>query len=183
MSTETLPTLAEIETKARHLADARDALAEEVGALHAEIEAAQRCHLARIRHLVGRAAEHHSALVALVDAGRSLFVAPKSIVIHGIRLGLAKGRGGLVIADEEETLRLIHKHHGDAASALLIITEQPDKAALKDLPAKDLAKLGCEVQDTGDVPFARPVDGAVDKLVKALLKEADARRGQSQASA
>lgn len=177
-------TLQEIDTKARLFADARTALAEEVGELTAKIEALQRQHLARIRLLVGRTKEHHAALVAMIEDSRDLFTKPKSVVFHGIKLGLAKGRGGLVIEDDEETLRLIHKHYPDdeAAAALIVVTEKPDKNALKELPAKELAKLGCEIEGVGEVAFAKPTDGAVDKVVKALLKESPAEAEAKEAA-
>jgi hypothetical protein len=35
-----------------------------------------------------------------------------------------------------------------------------------------LKKLGCTVRDTGDEVVIKPVDGDVDKIVRALLKDA-----------
>ena len=49
-----------------------------------------------------------------------------------------------------------------------------DKPALGPnlLEVDDLKRLGVTVEDTGDVVTVRPVDGAVEKTVKALLKNA-----------
>ena len=51
------------------------------------------------------------------------------------------------------------------------VTEKPNKDALADMPAGDLKKLGIELTETGDAVVIKPVDGEVDKICTALLKD------------
>ena len=55
---------------------------------------------------------------------------------------------------------------------LVKTAETPLKGPLAQLTVAELKKLGVTVEETGDVPFIKVTDGAVDKLVKALLKSA-----------
>lgn len=50
--------------------------------------------------------------------------------------------------------------------------KKPAKDALKQLGVKDLARLGVTLIDAGDEIVIKPVDGEIDKLVNALLKDA-----------
>lgn len=168
-----MATLQDIDKLAERYAGLRGKLAEEVGALNDEIEAARKRHLTAIKRLVERAAEAHGELLAAVKENRRLFTAPKSLALHGVRVGYRKAVGGIEISDEDQTVRLIRKYYTKDEQELLIITkEKPNKEALEKLTVDELKKLGCTVDDTGDAPFAKDAAGDVDKLVKALLKAA-----------
>jgi len=104
---------------------------------------------------------------------RPLFEKPKSQTMHGVRVGWRKGSGGIDFEDADQVVRLIKKHYSEDEQELLIITkEKPNKDALEQLAVDELKKLGCTVEDTADVPFIKDAAGDVDKIVKALLKEA-----------
>jgi hypothetical protein len=162
-----------IERAAQSLSQVREELASEVAQLNAAIEAAKAAHLGRIRVLVRRGAERTKQLHDLVDLNREHFEKPKTQIFHGIKVGLAKGKGKLVIEDDANTVRLIQKHYdGAEADALLHTVVRPDKEALQKLPAGDLKKLGAAIEDTGEQIVVKPVDTAVDKMANALLASA-----------
>lgn len=162
--------LSDIDSAAKRLRESRGALSAVVDALQAKLLLAQNNSLPLIRKCVSLCAQRQAELYALVDDGRYLFDKPRTQVLHGIKVGLGKGKGKIQIDDEERTVSLIEKR--DDAEALLIIHKSPRKEALEALPVDELKKLGCQVSETGDFIVIRPVDSAVDRAVKALLKSA-----------
>jgi hypothetical protein len=168
----TTTTIDILRVRAETLASARALLADMVTELQSGIEALKADHMDGIREAIDGAAAAWKALEAEIEANPLLFVKPRTISAHGIKFGLAKGRGGLVIEDEERTLALIRKHLPDQADVLIATKEAPVKDALVQLPAADLKRIGVQVKDTGDQVLIKPADGEVDKLVKALVAAA-----------
>jgi len=163
--------LDQIQHDCRKFAERREALTLFVSELNSQIEALQRRYLPDIRRMVGRAAEVHADLKAHIEQAPELFKKPRTHVFHGIKVGYAKGKGGIEIADEQFTVRKIQDllpTPGD----YIRVTEVPDKDALAKLTAGELKKLGCTVVGTGDYVVIKPTDTAVDKLVTALIKAA-----------
>ena len=166
-------TLATIETGTRKFAADRDELTTCVTNLNNTIEALKRHAIPQIKRRVAAAAESQAALESLVDRARHLFVQPRTVIFHGIKVGLQKGRGGIDWDDDTKVVELIERHFSKAQADLLIkTTRKPIKKALEDLDIATLKKLGCRVDDTGDTIIIKATDSAVDKLVNALLKDA-----------
>lgn len=166
-------TLTDIERMTREYAETRGKLADIIQALQAEVEAVKRRRLAPIKRAVAATAEAHDRLRAAIEAASDLFVKPRSVVIAGVRVGFQKGRGELEIADAVKTVQLIRKHLPDQADVLIKTVETPVKSALATLPAADLKRIGVNVADAGDQVLIKPTDSDVDKLVAALLKDAE----------
>jgi hypothetical protein len=164
--------ISDLQRLTKPYADARGQLAEIVTELNRDIEALKRRQMPVIRQLVARAAEHESNLRAAIEAHQDLFIQPRTVVFHGIKLGLQKGKGGIEWDDADKVLARIHAEYGDDANGLIHIAETPDKKMLADLPADELKKLGCRLVNTGDEVIVRPTDTGVDKIVSALLKDA-----------
>jgi hypothetical protein len=165
--------LADVETHTKSYKAARDKLAGRVAALTAEVEAVKRRKLPGIKAAVAEAGEARSALEASIDANRNCFTRPKTLVIAGIRVGLAKGKGRLVYDDEQTVVERIRRQLPDAADNLVKVTEKPIRKALEQLSSADLKRLGCTIEDTGDQIVIKPTDADVDKIVNALLAEAE----------
>ena len=162
-----------IEAAARQFAADRLELCTVVTNLNTSIEALKRHTIPQIKRRVAVAAESHAALEALVDKGRHLFIQPRTVVFHGIKVGLQKGRGGIEWDDDAKVVGLIEKHFTRAQADLLIkTTKKPIKKAIEDLGIADLKKIGCRIEETGDSIIIKPTDSQVDKLVTALLKDA-----------
>jgi len=166
-------TLPEIDSLTRAFADAHAELADLVAQMNDEIERAKRKRLPEIKRLVARASEKHNALKAGIESSEDLFVKPRTYVLHGIKLGFKKGKGGIQFSDADRVVELVHKYYDSDRAALLLRTfEEPDKDALAKLTAAELKKLGCEIADAGDQVVIKPTDSEVDKIVNALLKDA-----------
>lgn len=162
-----------IDKAAKALRQARDKLTERATFLHDQIEAAKRASMRGLRNSVGEVAEAQAALVAAIEGAPDLFIRPKSIVLHGVKLGYQKGKGKIDWEDDAQVVKLIRKHLPENFDVLVKTTEEPVRGALANLTVAELKKIGITVEGTGDVVFARDTTATVDKLVKAFLKGAD----------
>lgn len=167
-----MTTMNDIQARTKAFADARSKLAELVTVLNDGLEQLKRDSLPGIRRAIERAAEKHAELKALLDDSADLFVKPRTVVLHGVKVGFEKGKGRIEFEDAAQVIKLIRRHLPDQADVLIATKELPVKTALAQLSVKELKAIGCTVDDAGDVVVIRPVDSDVDKLVTALLKGA-----------
>lgn len=167
-----MPLMTEIETRAKYYATAREKLAALVSDLNASLEALKREAMPELKRAISRAMENHDSLQAVIEASPELFVKPKSVVFHGIKLGYQKGRGGIVFDDPQRVADLIRRHMPELADRLIKVTETPVKNALTQLTASELKKIGCSIIDTGEEVLIKPVDSTVDRMVSAFLDSA-----------
>lgn len=164
--------LMDLERRAKALGEARETLAAIVTQLNEGIEALKRDHMRDLKRAVNAAAEQHERLRALIEEAPELFVKPRTVVMHGIKFGYAKGVGRMEFEDEKRVVALIRKTLPDQADVLIATREVPVKTALAQLTAAELKRLGVTLADTDDVVVIRPTDSAVDKLVTRLLESA-----------
>lgn len=174
-----MATMNDIEQSTKDFADRYGALSEIVAELNDAIEAEKRKRLAVIKRRVAAVAEAQSELKAKIEESPELFVKPRTVVMHGVRVGLQKGKGRIDFDDDDQVVRLIRKHAPDMAEVLIITTEKPSRDGLSQLDVATLKKLGCIVEEAGDQVVIKPTDSNVDKLVKALLKGATEEEAQS----
>ena len=168
----TMTNLIDIEPRAKAYADARTKVADIVTQLNEGIDALKRNHLPALKRAIARAAERHDQLKQIIEANPALFVKPRTVIYHGVKIGFAKGKGGIAFDDAEQVVRLIKRHFPAQADVLVTTVEKPAKDALAQLTVAELKKVGCSVLDAGDAVVIRPTDSEVDKLVDALLKGA-----------
>jgi hypothetical protein len=166
-----MATLGEIERLARDYADARARLGETVQDLGDKQEALRRQYLPGIKRQVGIAKERRARLVAAIEDNPELFERPRTIIVHGIKIGLRKAKGIVEWASEETVIKLIKKCLPNQADLLIKTTEKLLKKPLQQLPGADLKKIGVTVRGAEDEPVIEPVDSEVDKLVEKLLKD------------
>jgi hypothetical protein len=169
-------TLTEIEKLAKELEDARLNLRESLDELETEVLAIKKKFMPAIRRAVEKAAQRHEALREAIAEAPELFVKPKTVIFHGIRLGYMKGKGDIAWEDTAQVVKLIRKNFPDSIDMLLKITETPVKTALAALSVSDLKKIGVTVVETGDEVFIKPTDSEIDKMISALLKDEELNR-------
>lgn len=162
----------EIEAQTKKYAERRAELATLVQALEDEKRDLVKRRIEGIKRKISQTIVEREALHVLLGESPALFVKPRTVEFHGVRVGFKKGAGKIEIEDESRTVELIRKHRTEEEFDVLVKTVyKPVKDALANLPAGELKKLGVTVEDTGDVVLIKDAAGAVDKLVKALLKE------------
>jgi len=166
-----MATISEIEKLAKELSDARNLLKEGMAQLEEEMAAVKKRYLPAIRRSVEKAAGWHQRLNIALQEAPELFVKPKTVIFHGIRLGYMKSKGEILWEDTDQVIKLIKKHFPDQTETLIQITEKPLKTALALLSVADLKKIGVTVSDTGDEVVIKSTDSEIDKLINALLKD------------
>ncbi len=159
-----------IDAKARVYTEARERLAASVAELNDAIAALKRNQLPVIKRHLRRAFELENELRAMVEANPHLFTKPRTVVLHGVKLGYQKGAGGISFDDPDHVCKLIQKKLPELADVLIKNEPKPIKKALQQLTVQQLKAIGCEVEEAGDRVVVKAVDSAVDKLVTALLK-------------
>lgn len=170
-----------IETRTRAYAEARQRLAALVQELQTEMEYARRKRIAPIKRAVAAAADACSALSAAISAGKDLFVKPRSITVAGIKVGMQQKKPGVAIDDEDTVIARIREQlPRDQVELLLRVKTTVDRNALQDLSDADLKRLGVRRIEAEDYVLIKPMDTEVDKLVDALLREAE--RAEEQAA-
>jgi hypothetical protein len=150
-----------------------EALRAEITALQLEIEQCQRARLPDLKRLVAVAKERQARLSAAIEAAPQDFEKPRTYILHGIKFGLQKQRGGLQWSDDAAVIARIEKLFDGDAAQYLRVKKSPDKEALAKLTICQLRQLGIELVADADAVIIKPVDGDVDKLVAALLKDTE----------
>lgn len=165
-------TLLNFEEQAKTAAEARDKLAFLMETLEGDLMRCKRAKMPAIKEALGKAANEINTLRAMVAENPGLFEKPRTYTFHGIKLGFQKGKGRIEIADEANTIKLIRELLPSQAGVLIKTEESVVKAALKNVDAEDLERIGVSVESAGDVVVVRPADTELDKVVNALLKAA-----------
>jgi hypothetical protein len=168
-----MSTLFDIETSTKKFSDARTNLGDLVQSLNDGIELMKRDYMTKIKKAVVVAAEKKADLHALISESQDLFVKPRTVIFHGIKVGMAKGKGSIEWEDESVVVKLIKKHFPDEVDKLIKTTEKPIKKNMADLSASDLKKIGVQVEECGDIVYIKATDSEVDKIVNALLKDSE----------
>lgn len=104
-----------------------------------------------------------------IEDSPELFQKPKTRAFDGVKVGYRKAKGKITVADVEKTITLIRKHLPEFAKALIVTKENVDKAALGNLKAKDMKRIGAELTDDTDEVVISTAASDIDKLVDALL--------------
>jgi arsenate reductase-like glutaredoxin family protein len=167
-----LPAMANIETLTKKFADAKAELRAVVIEVRDERDQILKKGMPRIRRLAAAAKEREAELKAAIEESPELFEKPRTQIFHGVKVGYRKATGKIEFEDADQVVKLIRKHFAERFDELVKTEEKPIKEALERLSAAELKKLGIEVADTGDVVFVKDVASEVDKIVKALLKDA-----------
>jgi len=163
--------LMELDKKTKRFADAQEELASMVRDLNSTIEIVKREHFAFIKKAFVTAAERKADLEAGIKAAPDLFSERKTMILHGVKIGIIKSKGKIEIDDEPRTVELIEKHFPKLVETLIKITKRPVKSELNDMPAADLRKIGVTVEEAGDVVVIKSAASEIDKLINALFAE------------
>ena len=165
--------LSELEKLVKDYADTKKTLTERVIDMTDEVELVKRKYVPGIKRIASTVAEKLSVLREAILDNTHLFIKPRTFILHGIKVGLQKGKGELSWDDDEQVVKLIKKHFPEKTDVLIQTKEVPVKSALAALTVKELERIGITVENTGDEPVVKSTDNDIDKFVKSLLKEDD----------
>lgn len=165
--------LLEIDKLTKKFADSRDDLAREISDLEEVIKSVREQRLPGIKRAFAQMAARKEILHAAIAESAALFEKPKTQVMHGVRVGYAKGKGAIDIGDEQNTVKLIETRLPELADVLIKIEKTPIKKSINALLAENLRKIGVTVEECGEYIVIKPVDSEVDKVIKAMEKNLD----------
>lgn len=168
-----MASLYEIETATKEYSEKRRQLADLIHDLENQIADLKRKALPGVRRALDRATEAQDKLHNLISESPELFVKPRTLTWHGVKIGYQKAKGTITWDDEEAVVKLIRKHFPDQVDILIKSKEVPVKTALAQLTVAELKKLGVSVVEAGDEVIIKTTDSEIDKLVDTLLKVAD----------
>lgn len=164
--------LTDLDLLTKKYADAHTQLSDLVGALNDTIERLKRDAAPALKKAVALAVERKANLTQAIDGNRALFEKPRTHLLHGIKVGLQKQRGGLAWGDDAKVVERIERLFKDNAPNYLHIKKTPDRQTLNGLPVCQLRQLGIELLADQDAVLIKPTASDIDKLVDALLKDA-----------
>lgn len=164
-------TLGTVERLAQGYATARTALADELAQLQADLESVKKTRMRKIKGLAAVAAEAEASLRAAVEQGEELFKKPRTLTLHGVKVGYRTAPGRIVWDDEETVMRLIRQRLKDQADVLIRENPKVSKDALKTLTAQDLARIGCRIEGAGDQVVLAMADDQIEKMLSKLISE------------
>ena len=168
--TDNMAGMADIDQLTKQYRDARAKLGLTVALVSEEQQAAVDRHLPNLRALTLKLDESYTALVMAIRENKALFEKPRTRILHGIKVGFAKGKGSMSWEDDAHVVRLIRKHMEQEAERLIATTEKPSKQALASLTGAELKKIGVTLDEAGDRVVVKTPDNAIEKMVDALLK-------------
>jgi hypothetical protein len=173
-----MTSLEQLQRTATTLSQHRDDLRAELLLLDAEVTAAKAAHMKAIHTITRRLVKSQAELSAGILANPSLFTKPRTFITEGVKFGLRKQVGKMHWDNDAKLLNrlddLFYKND--------ITREQYDMAVetkyslvvkgLEQLDAKLIKRLGITIDADSDAVEIKSVDSEVEKMVKALLKEA-----------
>lgn len=154
------------------LADARETLSEVVTDIRQRQRAAVKDRLRDLKKRAANVSALKDQLYVAVESAPHLFESPKTRAIDGIKVGFRKMPGALE-GDEAAALARIRRHLPALADDLINTRETLNKAALKKLDAKQLARVGLTLVDVDDAVVLQAASSDLDKLVDTLIGDGE----------
>lgn len=166
MKTVTLP---DIELAAEDFRAAYDRLNDLLVRLRTAQEHLVNLNIPAIRAASLRTKEAQKRLSELVETGRELFLQPKTRVMHGIEVGYRKQPDAYQFPPNAVLVAAIESQMPSISAACIEVEKRALKPPLKNLTLEQLQQIGVTVTPGVDAIVIKPLDGDVDKLIKALL--------------
>lgn len=132
-------------------------------------------HRAGLDEAAAQRAEAEADLEALLKASPSLFQAPRSVTVDGVKCGYRKEEDTLDWGDEDLVIKRIEDLHPELYDLLVREKKTLVADALAQLETRQLSKIGVRLVTGADRAFISIGDSDVDKLVKAILADAQRR--------
>lgn len=167
-------TLGTIETACQRYDAAANALDDMIAALEADLDDVRRKHLKALKAQAAIVAAREAELRSAVETKPALFEKPRTLILHGVKVGLTESKGKLTWDMEDHELVDLLKRRfkaDDAWKDFIIERLSPSKEALRTLDEETLAKLGCRIEGAGDQVIVKRTAGDVEKLMDKLIEK------------
>lgn len=181
------PTFTDIRAAAQRLAEAHLETLTRATVLEAALAKAIKPIYTRHRAGIDAAAEEEAAakaeLQTMIDAAPHLFKRPRSMTVDCVKTGYRKADDSLDWDDEANVITRIRAipELAPLAAVLIRTAESLNIAALTELTGEQRRWIGVRRTDGVDQSFISFGDSAADKLMKAILTDAQNRQGDDDA--
>lgn len=164
-------TLADLEKLSAEYDGECNRLEDMVAALEADMELVRRQHIAGLKRQAAVVANREALLNSAIERAPHLFVKPKTFTINGVKQGFQYSPGSVVWDDDAQVVAAIREKRSKEFKTLVDVKETPRKAALKSLPAAELAEIGCRIEGEGDQVILKRVAGDVEKMIGKVIEK------------
>ncbi len=163
-------TLGQIETACNEYELESAALEKQIDNLDADLAEVKRKHMAALKRQAAVVANREAFLRDLVESNPELFKRPRTMIVAGVKIGFTASAGKVEFTDDEENVirRITRFLEADAAN-LIRVTREVNKDAVRNLPAADMAKIGCKIEGACDTVLVKRMAGEVEKLINKLI--------------
>jgi hypothetical protein len=158
-----------IETRAQALEAACQNLDLQLADLERDLEAVKSKHLRGLKKQAAIVANLEAELHSAVEQAPDLFKKPRTVTLHGIKLGFQSSAGAITWHDNDQVVALIKKHFKGRETEFIKVEETPKKDALRALTEAELVKVGCRIEGAGDQVLIKRLDGEVEKMFGKLI--------------
>ncbi|MFW6217433.1 MAG: hypothetical protein ACOC4K_00410 [Verrucomicrobiota bacterium] len=173
--TDTTPAAGSIDTIDR-LTEAyalhREGLADTLREMEAQLQAVRDHFLPDLKSRASATGQAKDRLAAAILDDPDRFVKPRSIQLHGVKVGFQSVPEK--VAPGPNTVELIEKNFPERAEQLIEVKKKPILRALRELTRGERRLAGCQTVEAEDVVLIKPTGDAVEKLVDKIIDDASA---------
>ena len=168
-----------MQNKAGELGHWRNLLSSALAEFNQEQQVIKDEHEPNIKKIVRKVAKLQAELSTLIKANPDKFEKPRTHIVDQVKFGLQKQTGKLVWSDDAALVKridhLVNEGTLDTETAALLVRtdRKPVAAALNELDAKLLKRLGVTVEADTDAVIIKGINSDLEKEIKQLLKSAD----------
>jgi hypothetical protein len=162
-------TIKDIQKLCEQYDNACAALHDDLAKFKEELATLKAKHLPGISKLAKVVANTQAELYTAIEGAPELWESPRTVVLHGIKVGMNANPGKLEFADAKSVVMMLREHLKGKAKNYIRITEAPDKEALKTLPGEVLERLGCQIVGAGDTVVLTRTKGDVEEMFDEVI--------------
>lgn len=140
-------------------------------ALENELNTVRKQHVKRLGSRLSKMADAQAELTHFIEAHPKLFNKPKTMTLHGVKVGFKKGKGKVIIPQGDKAIELIKKHLPAFAKILIRTTTVIDKNAAKKLTGEQLAKIGGGIIGGSDETVIKVMETDAEQLLARVAKD------------
>jgi len=137
--------------------------------LEADLGGVKRRHLQALRGQAALVAGREAQIIDAVAAAPGLFQKPRTLILHGVKIGFARAEGRIAWDDDDLLARRIRKILPALESELIRTRDDFNKEALRRLDADQRKSLGVRIEGEGDDVVVRRMAGELKKLFDAMV--------------
>lgn len=151
--------------------------------LEKELGEVKHKYMAALKRKVGQVARCEAELTQIIEASPELFAKPKTMILHGVKIGFTLSKGSVEFDDDDEqnVVRRIQALCGctdefktddtfvGRESEFIRTKFAVNKVAVSRLSAEDLERIGCRIDGAGDVVCVKRVAGDVEKIIDKMI--------------